>query len=112
MLYFVYHHMRKHDDDNYEKLGLMLGTYWDENTLNGLLNSSEDGELPKQFILPLTQVLDPELKDKLRPRYMVGGEELKPGEEKPENLMEMNPDEFLAMMGRGKRTAPEANKDE
>jgi hypothetical protein len=85
-LLFVYHHLKKDEDHYWNEFGRHLGTTWEREQLERMLEPSK-GNAPKnsRIFVPLSLVLNPDLPSILlgRPLGDRGAKNTPPGE--PEN---------------------------
>lgn len=65
-LLFAYHHLKKSDEDTWDRLGSHLGTLWEREALLALQQHvSGTGEATPHVFVPLSLVMNPELPDAL-----------------------------------------------
>lgn len=65
-LLFAYHHLRKADEETWDRLGSHLGTLWDREALVALQRQvAGDGDASDTIFVPLSLVVNPELPDAL-----------------------------------------------
>ena len=65
-LLFAYHHLRKTDEESWDRLGSHLGTLWDREALMALQRQvAGDGDKSSTIFVPLSLVVNPELPDAL-----------------------------------------------
>lgn len=65
-LLFAYHHIRKTEEDSWDRLGSHLGTLWDRDALMALQKQvAGDGNKSSTIFVPLSLVVNPELPDAL-----------------------------------------------
>jgi hypothetical protein len=85
----------------------MLGTEWNDEKIREFTKEGNNA-MPDKFILPLAYIIEPRLKEMLKPRLLIGGKEyeVKAGEE-IDDLMSLSKDDFLKLMGK----QPRKNKE-
>lgn len=78
-LLFVYHHIRKTDEDSWNRLGSHLGTLWDRDALMSLQKQvAGAGDKSSTIFVPLSLVVNPDLPNALLGKD-TGGAKAPPG---------------------------------
>jgi hypothetical protein len=73
-LLFVYHYLKKDDDEYWDRLGSHLGTLWDKESLRILSEKpSGSGTRNPRIFVPLSLVVNPELPNALLNRQPADG---------------------------------------
>ena len=93
-LRFVAHWLTKKEKDSFDYLGAMLGTNWNRQRIRALF-SDGSGPQPDEFLVPLSYLIAPNLKEMLKPSITTGDGEILDLEGKIKPLTDMPKEEFL-----------------
>jgi hypothetical protein len=94
-LNFIAYWLKKKEHDSFDYLGSMLGTNWTEDRVKALFTSGSDEDRPAEFLLPLSYLLAPNIKEIVKPSKTktVGDVEVDDDNIRP--ITELSKEEFL-----------------